>query len=204
VRDIVGLYLNPPDKALVFSVDEKSQIQALDRTQPILALRPGLAERQTHHYERHGTTPLFAALNGLDGSVIGQCQPRHRHQEFWRFLDRLEASVDPTLAVPIILDNYGTHQHPEVKRWSAAHPRYHVPFTPTGSSRLNQIERWFAQITAKRIRRGTFLSVGELIRAIDGSIRENNKNPKPFVWTATAKSILRKLRKYKEILDTAH
>jgi len=204
VRDIVGLYLNPPHKALVFSVDEKSQIQALDRTQPILPLRPGLPERHTHDYERHGTTTLFAALNVLDGTVIGQCQPRHRHQEFLQFLDRLEASVDSTLAVHIILDNYGTHKHPAVKGWFAAHPRYHVHFTPTGSSWLNQIERWFAGITAKRIRRGTFLSVKELIRAIEGYIRENNKNPKPFVWTATAKSILRKLKKYKEILDTAH
>ncbi len=204
VRDIVGLYLNPPDKALVFSVDEKSQIQALDRTQPILPLRPGLPERQTHDYERHGTTTLFAALNVLDGTVIGQCHPRHRHQEFLRFLHRLEASVDPALAVHIILDNYGTHKHPEVKNWFAAHPRYHVHFTPTGSSWLNQIERWFAGITAKRIRRGTFLSVKELIRAIESYIRENNKNPKPFVWAATAKSILRKLKKYKEILDTAH
>jgi hypothetical protein len=124
VRDIVGLYLNPPDKALVFSVDEKSQIQALDRTQPILPLRPGLPERQTHDYERHGTTTRFAALNVLDGTVIGQCHPRHRHQEFLRFLHRLEASVDPTLAVHIILDNYGTHKHPEVKNWFAAHPRY--------------------------------------------------------------------------------
>jgi len=204
VRDIVGLHLNPPDKALVFSVDEKSQIQALDRTQPILPLPPGLPERHTHDYERHGTTTLFAALNVLDGTVIGQCQPRHRHQEFLRFLYRIEASVDPTLAVHIILDNYGTHKHPEVKSWFAAHPRYHVHFTPTGSSWLNQSERWFAEITAKRIRRGTFLSVNELIRAIESYIRENNKNPKPFVWTATAKSILRKLKKYKEILDTAH
>ena len=140
----------------------------------------------------------------LDATVIGQCQPRHRHQEFLRFLHRLEAFVDPTLAVHIILDNYGTHKHPQVKNWFAAHPRYHLHFTPTGSSWLNQIERWFAEITAKRIRRGTFLSVKELTRAIEGYIRENNKNPKPFVWTATAKSILRKLKKYKEILDTAH
>src|ERR1022692_4621669 len=204
VRDVVGLYLNPPAKAIVLSVDEKSQIQALDRTQPILPLRPGLPERQTHDYERHGTTTLFAALNVLDGTVIGQCQPRHRHQEFLRFLDRLEAAVDPTLAVHIILDNYGTHKHPRVKTWFAAHPRYHVHFTPTGSSWLNQIERWFAEITAKSIRRGTFLSVKVLIHAIEGYIRENNKNPKPFVWTATAKSILKKLKKYKEILDTAH
>ncbi len=205
VRDIVGLYLNPPDKALVFSVDEKSQIQALDRTQPILPLRPGLPERQTHDYERHGTTTLFAALNVLEGTVIGHCQPRHRHQEFLRFLDRLESSIrDTSQNVHIILDNYGTHKHPEVKTWFAAHPRYHVHFTPTGSSWLNQIERWFAEITAKRIRRGTFLSVQELIRAIEAYILENNRQPKPFVWTATAKSIIRKLRKYKETLDTGH
>jgi len=204
VRDIVGLYLNPPDKALVFSVDEKSQIQALDRTQPILPLRPGLPERQTHDYERHGTTTLFAALNVLDGTVIGHCQPRHRHQEFLRFLDRLEAAVDPRYHVHIILDNYGTHKHPEVKIWFAVHPRYHVHFTPTGSSWLNQIERWFAEITAKRIRRGTFLSVKELVRAIESYIRENNQRPKPFVWVATANSILKKLKKYKETLDTGH
>jgi len=205
VRDIVGLYLNPPEKALVFSVDEKSQIQALDRTQPILPLRPGLPERQTHDYERHGTTTLFAALNVLDGTVFGHCQPRHRHQEFLSFLDCLEASVnDPGQDVHIIMDNYGTHKHPEVKAWFAAHPRYHVHFTPTGSSWLNQIERWFGEITAKRIRRGTFLSVKELIHAIEVYIRENNRTPKPFVWTATAKSILRKLKKYKGILDTGH
>ena len=140
----------------------------------------------------------------LDGTVIGQCQPRHRHQEFLRFLDRIEATIDPTLAIHIIMDNYGTHKHPQVKNWFAAHPRYHVHFTPTGSSWLNQIERWFADITAKRIRRGTFLSVTELIHAIQDYIRENNNNPKPFVWAATANSILRKLKKYKEILDTAH
>jgi transposase len=204
VRDIVGLYLNPPDKALVFSVDEKSQIQALDRTQPILPLRPGLPERQTHDYERHGTTTLFAALNVLDGTVIGHCQPRHRHQEFLRFLDRLEVSVDPMYEVHVILDNYGTHKHPEVRSWFAAHSRYHVHFTPTGSSWLNQIERWFAEITSKRIRRGTFLSVKELVRAIEGYIRENNRSPKPFAWTATASSILKKLKKYKDILDTGH
>src|SRR5512147_819822 len=204
VRDIVGLYLNPPDKALVISVDEKSQIQALDRTQSILPLRPGLPERQTHDYERHGTTTLFAALNVLDGTVIGQCQPRHRHQEFLKFLERLDGTIDRKRQIHLILDNYGTHKHPAVKQWFALHPRYQVHFTPTGASWLNQIERWFAEITSKRIRRGTFLSVRELIRAIEGYIRENNKNPRPFVWTATAKSILRKLKKYKEILDTAH
>jgi transposase len=204
VRDIVGLYLNPPDQALVFSVDEKSQIQALNRTQPILPLRPGLPERQTHDYERHGTTTLFAALNVLDGSVIGCCQPRHRHQEFLRFLERLDAAINPALAVHIVLDNYGTHKHPKVKSWFAAHPRYHLHFTPTGASWLNQIERWFAEITAKRIRRGSFVSVKELIAAIEAYIREHNKSPKPFVWCATPNSIVKKVKKYKEILETGH
>ena len=205
VRDIVGLYLNPPDRAAVFSLDEKSQIQALDRTQPILPLRPGLPERQTHDYERHGTTTLFAALNVFEGTVIGHCQPRHRHQEFRTFLERLDASLaDPEQEVHIIMDNYGTHKHPEVKKWFAAHPRYHLHFTPTGSSWLNQIERWFAEITAKRIRRGTFRSVKELTRAIEAYIRDHNKNPRPFLWTATARSILRKVKNYKETLETAH
>ena len=141
VRDIVGLYLNPPDKAIVLSVDEKSQIQALDRTQPILPLRPGLPERQTHDYERHGTTTLFAALDVAAGQVIGQCQPRHRHQEFLRFLNKIDATTDPQVPVHLILDNYGTHKHPDVKKWFAARPRYHVHFTPTSASWLNQIER---------------------------------------------------------------
>ena len=154
VRDIVGLYMNPPDKAIVLSVDEKSQIQALDRTQPILPLRPGLPERQTHDYERHGTTTLFAALNVLKGTVIGECQPRHRHQEFLRFLDRIDQSINAGLDIHLVLDNYGTHKHPEVKKWLATRPRYHVHFTPTSSSWLNQIERWFAEIMRKRIRRG--------------------------------------------------
>src|SRR3954462_15306955 len=141
VRNIVGLYMNPPDKAIVLSVDEKSQIQALDRTQPILPLRPGLPERQTHDYQRHGTTTLFAALNVLEGTVIGECLPRHRHQEFLRFLDRIDQSVDPALDIHLVLDNYGTHKHPEVKKWLAGRPRYHLHFTPTSSSWLNQIER---------------------------------------------------------------
>ena len=204
VRDIVGLYLNPPEKALVLSVDEKSQIQALDRTQPILALRPGIPERQTHDYERHGTTTLFAALNVLDGTVIGQCQARHRHQEFLRFLNHLESEIAPHFAVHMILDNYGTHKHPEVKKWFAAHPRYCLHFTPTSSSWLNQIERWFAGITSKRIRRGTFRSVRELVQAINSYIRENNKQPMPFAWIASASSILRKIKKYKETLETPH
>jgi len=202
VRDIVGLYMNPPDKAIVLSVDEKSQIQALDRTQPILPLRPGLPERQTHDYERHGTTTLFAALNVLEGTVIGECQPRHRHQEFLNFLDRIDQSVDAVLAIHLILDNYGTHKHPEVKKWLAARPRYHVHFTPTSSSWLNQIERWFAEITRKRIRRGTFRSVRELIKAINDYVRIYNQNPRPFQWVASASRIIRKVNKYKETSDT--
>src|ERR1041385_1167525 len=170
LRDVVGLYLNPPATALVLSVDEKSQIQALDRTQPILPLRPGLPERQTHDYERHGTTTLFAALNVLEGTIIAECRPRHRHQEFLRFLNRIESSVAPGLDIHLVLDNYGTHKHPAVNKWLAARPRYHVHFTPTGSSWLNQIERWFAEITRKRIRRGTFRSVRDLIKAIRKSV----------------------------------
>ena len=202
LRDIVGLYLNPPDNALLLSVDEKSQIQALDRTQPILPLRPGLPERQTHDYERHGTTTLFAALNVLKGTVIGQCQPRHRHQEFVQFLDKIETSTDPMLDIHIILDNYGTHKHPLVKQWFRRRPRYHVHFTPTSGSWLNQVERWFAEITRKRIRRGTFRSVRELVQAIQDYIRENNKNPRPFRWVASANVILRKVRKYKRTSET--
>ena len=202
VRDIVGLYLNPPDKAIVLSVDEKSQIQALDRTQPILPLRPGLPARQTHDYQRHGTTTLFAALNVLEGTVIGECRPRHRHQEFLRFLDRIEESVDAGLEVHLILDNYATHKHPEVKKWLAARPRYHVHFTPTSSSWLNQVERWFAEITRKRIRRGSFRSVRELIQTIHDYIRLYNDNPKPFQWVASASRIIRKVKKYKGTSET--
>ena len=202
VRDIVGLYMNPPDKAIVLSVDEKSQIQALDRTQPILPLRPGLPERQTHDYERHGTTTLFAALNVLEGTVIAECRPRHRHQEFVRFLDRIDASIDSDLEIHLVLDNYGTHKHPEVKTWLSKRPRYHVHFTPTSSSWLNQIERWFAEITRKRIRRGTFHGVRELIHAIQDYIRHYNRNPQPFQWVASASKIIRKVNKYKETSET--
>jgi transposase len=202
VRDIVGLYMNPPDRAIVLSVDEKSQIQALDRTQPILPLRPGLPARQTHDYERHGTTTLFAALNVLAGTVIAECQPRHRHQEFLRFLQHIDASVDRGLEIHLVLDNYGTHKHPAVKKWLAARPHYHVHFTPTSSSWLNQIERWFAEITRKRIRRGTFRSVRDLIRAIQDYVRIYNKNPHPFHWVASASKIIRKVNKYKGTLET--
>ena len=203
VRDIVGLYLNPPEKALVLSVDEKSQIQALDRTQPILPLRPGLPARQTHDYERHGTTTLFAALNILEGTVIAECHPRHRHQEFLSFLNRIDASVDGGLEIHLILDNYGTHKHPEVKKWLASRPRYRVHFTPTSSSWLNQVERWFAEITRKRIRRGTFRSLPDLIKTIKEYVRQYNRNPRPFHWVASASRIIRKVNKYKETLETA-
>ena len=202
VRDIVGLYMNPPDKAIVLSVDEKSQIQALDRTQPILPLRPGLPARQTHDYERHGTTTLFAALNVLEGTIISECQPRHRHQEFLQFLDRIDQSVKSGVEIHLVLDNYGTHKHPAVKKWLSERPRYHVHFTPTSSSWLNQIERWFAEITRKRIRRGTFRSVRDLITAIRDYIRLYNRNPLPFQWVASASKIIRKVRKYKESLET--
>jgi transposase len=203
VRDIVGLYLNPPNKALVLSVDEKSQIQALDRTQPILSLRPGLPERQTHDYQRHGTTTLFAALDVLQGTVIAECQPRHRHQEFLRFLNRIDQSVDAALDIHMVLDNYGTHKHPEVKKWLAARPRYHLHFTPTSSSWLNQIERWFAEITRKRIRRGTFRSVRDLVHAIHDYVRHYNRNPQPFHWVASASRIVRKVNAYKQTSETA-
>jgi transposase len=203
VRDIVGLYMNPPERAIVLSVDEKSQIQALDRTQPILPLRPGLPERQTHDYKRHGTTTLFAALNVLEGTVIGECQPRHRHQEFLRFLDRIDQSIDANLEIHLVLDNYGTHKHPEVKKWLATRPRYHVHFTPTSSSWLNQVERWFAEITRKRIRRGTFRSVRELTKAIHEYIRIYNHNPRPFQWVASAGRIIRKVNKYRQTSETA-
>ncbi len=202
VRDIVGLYMNPPDKAIVLSVDEKSQIQALDRTQPILPLRPGLPERQTHDYQRHGTTTLFAALNVLDGTVIGQCHQRHRHQEFLRFLERIDGAVDPDLEIHLVLDNYGTHKHPAVKKWLSERTRYHLHFTPTSSSWLNQVERWFAEITRKRIRRGTFRSVRALTASIRDYVTQYNKDPRPFQWVASASRIIRKVRKYKATSET--
>lgn len=204
LRDVVGLYLNPPDKALVLCVDEKGQIQALDRTQPMLPLRSGLPARYTHDYVRHGTTTLFAALNVLDGTVIGHCLPRQRHVEFLAFLQRIERATPRRRPIHMILDNYGTHTHPQVQAWFAAHPRYHLHFTPTGASWLNLVERWFAEITRKRIRRGTFRSVAELNRAIHAYLRENNKNPRPFTWTATPSQIMRKVRHCKEALDAGH
>jgi transposase len=191
VRDIVGLYLNPPEqtRAVVLCVDEKSQVQALDRSQPVLPMRPGQAERRTHDYYRHGTTSLFAALDIATGQV-GRCQSQHRQQEFLRFLDQIEHTVPMELDIHLVLDNYATHKTPKVAAWFQKRPRYHLHFTPTSSSWLNQVERWFAKITERRIRRGVFKSVDELISAIDDYIAANNRAPKPFVWTATAKLIL--------------
>jgi transposase len=205
VRDIVGLYLNPPDQALVLSVDEKSQIQALDRTAPILPLRPGLPERQTHDYKRYGTTTLFAAFNILTGKVIGRCQPRHRGREFVQFLNQLAKEVSPDLEIHLIVDNYSTHKSVLVQRWlkSKKRRRFHFHFTPTSSSWLNQVERWFALITERMIRRGTFRSVQELERAIYQWLANWNNQPQPFVWRATADVILDKVRRCKELAGTA-
>ncbi len=202
--DVVGLYLNPPDQALVLCVDEKSQIQALERTRPLLPLRPGIPARQTHDYKRNGTTTLFAALNVLDGKVIGDCMPRHRHREFIRFLKQIDAETPGDLALHLIVDNYGTHKHRRVKFWLKRHPRFHLHFTPTSSSWLNMVERWFREITDKRIRRGSFRSVRELIRAIGDYIAANNQNPRIFTWRASFDKIMAKLRICKEALDAPH
>jgi transposase len=195
VRDIVGLYLNPPEKAIVLCVDEKSQAQALERTQPILPLRPGLPERQTHDYIRHGTTSLFAAYDTASGKVIGRCHNRHRHQEFLRFLDQVEASLppQPDLSIHLVMDNYATHKVAKVKRWFLRHPRYQIHFTPTGSSWINLVERFFARITTEAIRRGSFTSVKQLQVAIEAYVNEHNKEPKPFAWAATPERIFAKI-----------
>lgn len=204
LHDVVGLYLNPPDKALVLCVDEKSQIQALDRTQPLLPLRPGIPARQTHDYKRNGTTTLFAALSMLDGKVIGDCMPRHRHQEFIRFLKRIDAQTPARLDLHLIADNYGTHKHPRVMSWLGRHPRFHLHFIPTSSSWLNMVERWFREITDKRLRRGTFESERALINAIMNYIDNHNQNPKAFVWTASVETIMRKIGINKEALESPH
>lgn len=204
LQDVVGLYLNPPDHALVLSVDEKSQIQALDRTQPGLPMKRGRAETMTHDYKRNGTTTLFAALNTLDGRVIGQCLPRHRHQEFLRFLRTIDHQTPKGHDIHLILDNYATHNHPDVKVWLVKHPRFIFHFVPTSSSWLNMVERWLSQITRKRIRRGVFPSVSNLITAINQYIESTNANPKPFVWTATVDTILFKIKRANEALDALH
>ena len=192
---MVGLYLNPPDKALVLCVDEKSQIQALERTQPVLPMGLGYAEGVTHDYFRHGTLTLFAALDIVTGGVISQCKPRHRHQEFLSFLKHLEANTPAELDLHLILDNYATHKHAQVKAWLARHPRFHLHFTPTYSSWLNQVERWLGLLTQEAIRRGSFRNVRELMDKIERYVAHYNEHKRPFVWTATADSILAKVER---------
>ena len=204
VEDVVGLYLNPPDKALVLCVDEKSQIQALDRTQPGLPMKKGRAGTMTHDYKRNGTTTLFAALNVLDGKVIGACMPRHRHREFLRFLRHIDRQTPAELDLDLIVDNYATHKTPAVKRWLKAHPRFHLHFTPTSASWLNMVERFFAEITRKRIRRGAFKSVAELKGAIMKYLEHHKADPKPFIWTKSAREILEKVARAKQALESQH
>lgn len=205
VRDIVGLYLNPPEDAVVLCVDEKSQIQALERTQPMLPMGLGYVEGVTHDYRRHGTTTLFAALDTANGKVLTQCRQRHRHQEYLDFLREIEKNVPKNLEVHIIVDNYATHKHPRVKRWFATRQRFHVHFTPTYASWLNQVEIWFNRITQQAIRRGTFRSVKELVEKIDRYVQNSNRQAQPFVWTATADSIFAKVERLCErISGTAH
>ncbi len=196
VRDIVGLYLNPPDKALVLCVDEKSQIQALDRPQPLLPLRPGYPERRTHDYTRHGTTTLFAALDAKAGTIIGACYPRHRAREFRTFLDTLDAAVPSRLAVHLVVDNASTHKTPLIHRWLARHPRFHMHFTPTSSSWINLVERWFAALTEKQLRRGVHRSTRELEAAIHRYITVTNERPRAFVWTKSADEILASVARF--------
>jgi transposase len=204
VDDVVGLYLDPPDRALVFCVDEKSQIQALGRTQPGLPMKKGRAGTMTHDYKRNGTTTLFAALNMLDGKVIGACMPRHRHRQFLGFLKLIDQQTLPGLDLHLIVDNYATHKTPAVKRWLKAHPRFHLHFTPTSASWLNMVERFFAEITRKRIRRGAFKSVAELKSAIMEYLENHNADPKPFIWTKSAGHILKKVARAKQALESQH
>ena len=201
LTDVVGLYLNPPDRSLVLCIDEKSQIQALDRTQPGLPLKQGRCGTFTHDYVRHGTTTLFAALEILEGKVIGQCFPRHRHQEFLRFLRRLDDEFPENLKLHLVLDNYGTHKHPKVEAWLQRHPRFTVHFIPTSSSWLNQVERWFGELTQKAVRRGTFISVAELQSVIEQFLQAWNEAPRPFVWTATVEKIMAKIERARQKLD---
>ncbi len=205
VRDVVGLYLDPPEHALVLCVDEKTQVQATERTAPVLPMVPGTPERRSHDYARHGTTALFAALEVASGRVIGQCSRRHRHQEFRRFLERIDAEVPAELEVHLVLDNYATHKTPAIQRWLVAHPRFHVHFTPTYSSWLNLVERWFAELTTKQLRRGVHRSLGELERAIADWIDAWNEHPRPFVWAKTADEVLDRVATYcQRINDSGH
>lgn len=201
LTDIIGVYLTPPQNAIVLCVDEKSQIQALDRTQPGLPLKPGRCGTFTHDYKRHGTTTLFAALQVAEGRVIGECYQRHRHQEFLRFLKRLDRELPSGKALHLILDNYGTHGHPKVREWLARHPRFVLHFIPTSSSWLNLVERWFAELTQKSVRRGSFHSVDDLEQAIAAFLDAWNANPTPFVWTASVEKILEKVERCRRRLD---
>jgi len=201
LTDVVGLYLNPPQQAMVLCVDEKSQIQALDRTQPGLPLKKGRCGTWPHDYKRNGTTTLFAALEILQGRVVGQCYERHRHQEFLRFLKRLDQEFPGDIRLHLVMDNYGTHKHPKVQSWLKRHPRFVPHFVPTSSSWLNLIERWFGELTSKRIRRGSFISVEDLKKAIEEFMAAWNENPKPFVWTATVESIVKKLSRCRQTLE---
>lgn len=205
VRDIVGMYVDPPERALVFCVDEKSQIQALDRTQPLLPLRPGQAERRTHDYKRYGTTSLFAALNAATGELIGTCYRRHRSVEFRKFLDVIDSRVPDDFDIHLILDNYGTHKTALIHQWLVKRPRFHLHFTPTSASWLNLVERWFAELTNKQIRRGSHRSTRELEAAIMRYLETCNQDPKPFIWTKTADEILENVKRFcKRISDSAH
>jgi len=201
LKDIVGLYLNPPEHALVLCVDEKSQIQALDRTQPGLPLRRGRSQTLTHDYKRNGTATLFAALNAANGEVYGLCQERHRHQEWLKFLRLLDQTLPAHLDLHLIADNYATHKHPKVQRWFQRHPRFHIHFTPTSASWLNMVERFFRDLTQNRLRRGVFRDLEELIMAIGDYIDRHNENPKPFIWTARASDILEKVKRARRALD---
>jgi len=204
LHDIVGLYVDPPAHAIVLSVDEKSQIQALDRTQPGLPMKPGRAGTMTHDYKRHGTTTLFAALNILDGTVIGRNMQRHRHQEFVRFLNTIEAQVPVGKVIHAVVDNYATHKHPRVRRWLARHPRWTFHFTPTSASWLNAVEGFFAKLTRQRLKRGVFQSVVDLQLAINRFVAETNADPKPFVWTADPKRVLAAVKRGKQVLESIH
>ena len=198
--DVVGLYLNPPENAIVLCMDEKSQIQALDRTQPSLPMKPGRAGTMTHDYKRNGTTTLFAALGTLDGKVIGTCMPRHRHQEWIKFMQLIDARTPADKELHLIVDNYATHKHPKVLKWLKQHPRFHIHFTPTSASWLNMVERFFRDLTCKRLQRGVFTSVPRLIDAINAYIQTTNESPKPFIWTAKATDILEKVKLARESL----
>ena len=204
VRDIVGLYLDPPAHAIVLSVDEKSQIQALDRTQPGLPIKKGRAGTMTHDYKRHGTTTLFAALDVLEGKVIGRCMQRHRHQEFIRFLNAIEAEVPMSKIIHVILDNYATHKHPKVRAWLARHPRFVFHFTPTSASWLNAVEGYFAKLTRRRLKRGVFRSIVDLQAAINRFVAETNDDPRPFTWTADPEKIIAAVKRGHQVLDSIH